>query len=164
MPPWWKREVQVSAGNRQRMCTRVTLNGRQATELILLSGAAIAGGTGGQPNYPTQPFLPEAEMDNGLTYLLDLRDAQHPYNNLSLPFPSRMLQEFKVETSAVPAQYGQHSAGAVNAGTKSGSNQFHGDAFEFARNKVFNGQRVRSNSTASSAISLWNDGRTDADE
>ena len=33
-----------------------------------------------------------------------------------MPFPDA-LQEFKVETSAVPAQYGQHSAGAVNAVT-----------------------------------------------
>ena len=66
-------------------------------------------------------------MDNGLTYLLDGGTHNDPYNNLSLPFPfPDVLQEFKVETSAVPAQYGQHSAGAVNAVTKSGSNLFHG--------------------------------------
>jgi len=82
-------------------------------------------------------------MDNGLTYLLDGGTHNDPYNNLSLPFPfPDVLQEFKVETSAVPAQYGQHSAGAVNAVTKSGSNQFHGDAFEFVRNKVFNARNA----------------------
>src|SRR5205814_9781520 len=52
------------------------------------------------------------------------------------------LQEFKVETSAVPAQYGQHSAGAVNAITKSGTNEIHGDLFEFVRNKVFNARNA----------------------
>jgi len=120
------------------------LNGRQATELILLSGAAVAGGQqAASRNYPTQSISVGGGMDNGLTYLLDGGTHNDPYNNLSLPFPfPDVLQEFKVETSAVPAQYGQHSAGAVNAVTKSGSNQFHGDAFEFVRNKVFNARNA----------------------
>ena len=45
-----------------------------------------------------------------------------------------------METSALPAQYGYHSAGAVNAVTKSGTNEYHGDAFEFVRNTIFNGR------------------------
>src|SRR5581483_7885113 len=56
---------------------------------------------------------------------------------LPLPFPDA-LQEFKVETSALPAQYGQHAGGAVNIVTKSGSNSFHGDAFDFLRNGDLN--------------------------
>src|SRR5258706_8556407 len=48
------------------------------------------------------------------------------------------MQEFKVETSALPAQYGHHSAAAVNAVTKSGTNTFHGDAFEFMRDHRLN--------------------------
>ena len=43
-----------------------------------------------------------------------------------------------METSALPAQYGLHSAATVNAVTKSGTNQFHGDLFEFLRNGDFN--------------------------
>ena len=61
--------------------------------------------------------------------------------NLPLPFPDA-LQEFKVETSSVPAQYGQHAAGAVEAITKSGTNEFHGTAFEFLRNAEFNARNV----------------------
>ena len=53
--------------------------------------------------------------------------------NLPLPFPDA-LQEFKVEMGALQAQYGMHSAAAVNAVTKSGGNEWHGDAFEFLRN------------------------------
>jgi hypothetical protein len=120
------------------------LNGRQATELILLSGAAVAGGLqAASRNYPTQSISVGGGMDNGLTYLLDGGTHNDPYNNLSLPFPfPDVLQEFKVETSAVPAQYGQHSAGVVNVVTKSGSNQLHGDLFEFVRNKVFNARNA----------------------
>jgi hypothetical protein len=49
------------------------------------------------------------------------------------PFPEA-LQEFKVETSSLPAQYGDHAAAAVNAVTRSGTNKFHGSAFDYLRN------------------------------
>ena len=52
------------------------------------------------------------------------------------------MQEFKVETSALPAQYGHHSSAAVNAVTKSGTNQFHGDLFEFVRNGRLNARNA----------------------
>ena len=61
------------------------------------------------------------------------------FNNLNLPTPfPDAIQEFNVQTSAIPAQYGQHTGGAINIATKSGANQFHGDAFEFVRNSDFN--------------------------
>ena len=49
-----------------------------------------------------------------------------------------LCREFKVETSALPASYGNHAGGAVNVVTKSGSNSVHGDAFEYVRNYKFN--------------------------
>ena len=54
-----------------------------------------------------------------------------------MPFPDA-LQEFKVETSAAPAQYGFHATATVNAVTKSGTNEYHGDLFEFLRNGDLN--------------------------
>ena len=127
------------------------LNGRQVTDLIILSGAAVGGGNQmTNRNYPTDAISVAGGMNNGLTFLLDGGTHNDPYNglNLPLPFPDA-LQEFKVETSAVTAQYGQHSAGAVNAVTKSGTNNFHGDAFEFLRNGEMN---------ARNAFALKNDG------
>jgi len=44
------------------------------------------------------------------------------------------VDEFKIQTNAFTAQYGFSSGNVVNVVTKSGSNQFHGDAFEFYRN------------------------------
>src|SRR6185503_2120275 len=61
------------------------------------------------------------------------------YNNYNLPFPfPDALQEFKVETSALSAQSGGSSGASVNSVTKSGTNDFHGSAFEFVRNDLFN--------------------------
>src|SRR5262245_9936846 len=120
------------------------LNGRQVTDLIILSGAAVGGGSQmTNRNYPTDAISVAGGMNNGLTFLLDGGTHNDPYNglNLPLPFPDA-LQEFKVETSAVTAQYGQHSAGAVNAVTKSGTNNFHGDAFEFLRNGSMNARNA----------------------
>src|SRR4030095_7969011 len=71
--------------------------------------------------------------------IMDGGTHNDPFNNLNLPTPfPDALQEFKVETSALPARYGHHAASAVNLITKSGSNEVHGDAFEFIRNYHFN--------------------------
>ena len=130
------------------------LNGRQVTELILLSGVANSGGVNannsGVRNYPTVTISVAGGMGNGLTYLLDGGTHNDIYNNLGFPMPfPDALQEFKVETSAMPAQFGQHSAGVMNAVTKSGTNEFHGSLFEFLRNGSLN---------ARNAFALTNDG------
>jgi hypothetical protein len=52
---------------------------------------------------------------------------------MPFPFPDA-LAEFSVETSTLPARNGLHPGGVVNAVTKSGSNSWHGDLFEFIRN------------------------------
>ncbi|PYS25851.1 MAG: TonB-dependent receptor [Acidobacteria bacterium] len=78
-----------------------------------------------------------------MTYLLDGGTHNDPFNNLNLPLPfPDALQEFKVETSALPAQYGHHSAAAVNAVTKAGTNNLHGDLFEFLRNGSLNARNA----------------------
>ena len=133
----------------QQRVVDLPLNGRQPTQLITLSGAAVivptanSGQLISQKNYPNEVSISVAGGPaNGLTYSLDGGTHNDPVNNagLPLPFPDA-LQEFKIETSALQAQYGQHSGGAVNAVTKSGGNAFHGDAFEFVRNRDI--QRAR---------------------
>jgi len=118
------------------------LNGRQATELIYLSGlatAAPAGDLNTNKNFPTVTISVAGGQANGITYIMDGGTHNDPFNNLNLPTPfPDALQEFKVETSALPARYGHHAASAVNLVTKSGSNQVHGDVFEFIRNYHFN--------------------------
>ena len=123
------------------------LNGRQATELIFLSGMATpslgAGLNSKVRNYPTTEVVIAGGLSNGMTYLLDGGTHNDQYNNLNLPLPfPDALQEFKVETSALPAQYGHHSAAAINGVTKSGTNEIHGDVFEFLRNGVFNARNT----------------------
>jgi len=53
-------------------------------------------------------------------------------------FPQSAIQEFKVYLSQSPAEYGWTAGGAVSMATKSGTNGFHGEAFEFYRDKALN--------------------------
>ncbi len=55
-------------------------------------------------------------------------------------FPQSAIQEFKVFLSQSPAEFGWTAGGAVSMATKSGTNQFHGEAFEFFRHKNLNAQ------------------------
>src|SRR2546428_154996 len=100
------------------------------------------------PKLPPGPYRVEGPLPGfsiaggflgGNTYTLDGAFHNDVYANygLPLPFPDA-LQEFKVETSSLPAQYGFHSGGAINAVTKSGTNDWHGSLFEFVRNYKFN--------------------------
>ena len=118
------------------------LIGRNVTDLITLSGAATLS-TNPQlntsRNYPTPVITVAGGLGSGTAYVLDGAMHNDPSNGLTLPLPfPDAMQEFKVETGALPAQYGLHSAAAVNAVTKSGTNDVHGDVFEFVRNYRFN--------------------------
>ena len=117
------------------------LNGRQVTDLITLSGAAVQTGTSNGPG--SMPGGVQISIAGGLafgvSYSLDGAMHSDPYDgsNHPMPFPDA-LQEFKVEAGGSAADTGMRSGGAVNAVTKSGTNEFHGDLFEFVRNYKFN--------------------------
>src|SRR5687767_14075506 len=118
------------------------LNGRQATELIFIAGLATsapAADLNTNKNYPTVTISVAGGLANGMSYVMDGGTHNDPFNNLNLPTPfPDALQEFKVETSALPARYGHHAGSSVNLVTKAGGNKFHGDAFWFVRNYIFN--------------------------
>ena len=122
------------------------LNGRQATELIFLSGlanVAPAADLNTNKNYPTVTISVAGGQANGMTYIMDGGTYNDPFNNLNLPTPSPdALQEFKVESSALPARYGHHAASAVNLVTKSGSNTIRGNVFEFMRDYHLNARNA----------------------
>jgi hypothetical protein len=116
------------------------LNGRNAAELVALVGAAVPGGKNNTAGYPGGLNISVAGgMLSGVGYFLDGTMYNNLFDAVNLPFPfPDALQEFKVETSNLTAQYGTHAAAAVSAVVKSGTNQFHGSAFEFLRNGNMN--------------------------
>ena len=120
------------------------LNGRNPADLLqylpasvpqvqVLASSVMGGSNGGQA------YSLAGGLAFGVTYVLDGAMHNDPRNNLNLPLPfPDALQEFQAETSALTAQNGMHSGAAVNAVTKSGTNSFRGDVFEFFRHHSFN--------------------------
>jgi hypothetical protein len=127
----------------QARMVEMPLNGRQATQLIMLSGAANDVGpangmsdlTGSKDYFSADDISVGGGQANGTLYLLDGGENMDSLQNVNLPLPfPDALQEFSVETSALSARYGMHPGAVVNAVTKSGTNEFHGSLFEFVRN------------------------------
>ena len=134
-------DTSVSEVVDQRRIVDLPLNGRQATDLILLSGgAAVPPGAAGRfvtsHDFPSSPGVSiSGGQENGNNYLLDGGDHNDTHSNINLPFPfPDALQEFSVQSSGVSARYGVHPYGVINVVTKSGTNQIHGSLFEFVRN------------------------------
>jgi hypothetical protein len=118
------------------------LNGRQFIDLTLLSPNVTAGGRSVQQNQvrlnQDGGFSASGNRTNNNGFLLDgVSDLDVDYMSLSLTPILDTISEFQVQTAQLTAEYG-HSAGAqLNVVTKSGTNEYHGDLWEFVRNRVF---------------------------
>jgi len=123
----------------QQAVSEMPLNGRQMTALITLSGgssAAPAGDfTGSKYSYQTISVSIAGGGGNTTLWRLDGGDNQDYMANGNLPYPfPDAVSEFSVESTSLGAQDGGHVGGMVNVVTRSGTNEFHGEAFEFIRN------------------------------
>src|SRR5579883_3375740 len=130
----------------QQKIVDLPLNGRNLTQLLTLTGGgttAPAGDLTGSKNIQgsngSGTFSVAGGQANGVNYLLDGGDNNDSFSNVNLPIPfPDAVQEFSVQTNALQAQFGLHPGGTVNIVTKSGTNAFHGDLFEFLRNYELN--------------------------
>jgi carboxypeptidase family protein len=125
--------------DRERI-VELPLQGRQVTDLIVLAGAAVQTGAPNNRSFQGGVNISVAGgLQFGVAYSLDGAVHNDPQNSggLPLPFPDA-LQEFRVATSGLSAQAGMHSGASVNAVTKSGTNRYSGNLFEFVRDKRFN--------------------------
>jgi hypothetical protein len=123
----------------EKTLTELPLNGRQVTSLITLSGGSASAPAndiqGSKTFYSSVVVSVAGGMGNATDYRLDGGDHNDYMTNVNLPFPfPDAVNQFSVETSALGAQSGLHPGGLVNVVTRSGSNQWHGTAFEFIRN------------------------------
>ena len=112
------------------------LNGRTFVSLVgLASGVALPPGSsfprinGGRPR--TNEYLYDGisvlQPEPGTVAFFPIIDA---------------IQEFRVETNSPSAEFGRFNGGVVNLTTKSGTNEFHGTAFEFLRNEALNANNL----------------------
>ena len=134
------RSAGISEVVEQERLVELPLQGRQVTDLIVLAGSAVNEGTlSALSNSGSVAISVAGGLRNGVEYTLDGAMHNNTYDNVNLPFPfPDALQEFRVATGGLSAENGMHSAAAVNAVVKSGTNNLHGNAFEFLRDGRFN--------------------------
>jgi hypothetical protein len=134
-----------------RQVTELPLNGRNFTSLALLTpgvtrgqyGDSSSGVSGNAETFRNQESGGGAVSSNGLrqqanNYLLDGIDNNEALVNTLVFFPNiDATQEFRVNTSVAPAEFGRAGGAIVQTSIKSGTNGIHGSAFEFARSSIF---------------------------
>ena len=124
------------------------LNGRNSLDLALLQpGVAPADnpGNGGAASANTA-FSVSGGRNDSNTFILDGGPNNNLLNNGVVYNPNPdTIQEFKIITSNFEAEYGRNAGGVVTVVTKSGTNAFHGSAFDFNRNNAYNANRYFNN-------------------
>jgi len=133
--------TQLGAVIEQRSITELPLNVRDTYQLLLLQpgasqqqGSAEFYGSGGAGVVSVN-----GGRERSNNYMVNGGDGNDLFVNAPGVEPSPdTVQEFRVITNAFDAEYGRNSGSVVNVVTKSGTNAFHGDAYEFFRNDVLN--------------------------
>ena len=146
------RTVDASQGEviEERRVKDLPLNGRDYLQLSLLSEGTLsppgqgrtASGTNDGVGSRAGGFSAGGQRTTDNNYLLDgfdnnTDDTSFDSNQAEVikPFRANAIQEFKVQTSAYSAELAPLPGGVVNLTLKSGTNRFHGTAYDFLRNE-----------------------------
>src|SRR5262245_38673963 len=124
----------------EREVNSLPVNGRQMSQLMLQAPGSQNAGTG---TWNDVRFSGRAVEQNVIKYdgiegsgIIDaMPGVANGENNTPFKLQASLenVQEFRVESSSYPAEFGTGTGGQVNVITKSGSNNFHGSVFEYAR-------------------------------
>ena len=133
--------ARMGANVNEREVADMPLNGRQLSQLYLLApGAQTAGGG----SYDNIRFSGRANQQNAIRFdgvegssIVDASPGNlngETSTGFRLQSSLENVQEFRVDSSNYPAEYGTGTAGQISVVTKSGTNDFHGSVFEYLRN------------------------------
>lgn len=127
----------------QRTVQEIPLNGRHFVDLALLSPGTVTPPQNGFLTFPLQGLGSlgidtAGQRENTTNWMINGINLNDEVQNQITFQPSvDTVSEFKVDNSNFPAEYGRNSGAIVNIATRSGTNRFHGQAFDFLRNNFF---------------------------
>ena len=142
-------DTQIGDVIQEKKITAVPLNGRSYTDLLALQpGVAPATSLTSQTQQDVgiSALSPSGDLNPGTVsingqrefsnaFIVNGSDVEEDVNGGTAIIPNLdSIAEFRILTSNFDAEYGGYTGGHVNVVTKSGTNQFHGDVFEFLRN------------------------------
>ncbi|HEY9401102.1 MAG TPA: TonB-dependent receptor, partial [Pyrinomonadaceae bacterium] len=121
----------------QTSINELPINGRRASNFVLLTpGVTAEGGFGLNSFRGVSGLLNNSTLDGG-----DNNNAfygeERGRTRISYVVSQSAIREFQVNTSNYSAEYGRAAGAVINTVTKSGTNDFHGDLFEYYRNNRF---------------------------
>jgi len=143
-PPLDTESSTVGTVVEQRKANELPLNGRNVFNLIVLAPSVIPqGGSTGTPvgvnPFGWNNYQVSGAFGNQSAEYLDGQPLNIGYINLPILIPTQdSIQEFKVQTSNLPAEWGKFAGGVTNLSTKGGTNSLHGEVYEYVRNRIFN--------------------------
>ena len=144
----------------QRKAVELPLNGRNVFNLIELAASVVPQGSSTGTPVGVNPFgwgnyQVDGSFGNESAEYLDGQPLNIGYINLPVLIPTQdSIQEFKVQTSNLGAEWGKFSGGVTNLSTKTGTSAIHGEAYEYLRNKIFNANDFFLNSVGQATPTL----------
>jgi hypothetical protein len=124
----------------RKQVSDLLLNGRNWASLTVLAPLAVDTNYGSSSNQRSIRVAGRGRDDNNFTYdgvdaTNIINQAQQPYVRLAVPMDT--IQEFRVVSMLATAETGSTAGAQMSVTSASGTNQFHGDAFDFLRNDAF---------------------------
>ncbi len=135
----------------EREATELPLNGRNIFNLAFVAPSVVPQGNSygtpvGKNPFDFANFQVGGSFGNQSAEYLDGQPLNIGYINLPLIIPTQdSIGEFKVQYNNVGPEWGKFSGGVINFSTRSGSNEWHGTAYEYLRNKVLNANQFFAN-------------------
>jgi hypothetical protein len=135
----------------ERKATELPLNGRNIFNLTAVAPSVVLQGNSygtpvGKNPFDFANFQVGGSFANQSAEYLDGQPLNIGYINLPLILPTQdSIGEFKVQYNNLGPDWGKFSGGVINLSTRSGSNEWHGSAYEYLRNKVLNANEFFAN-------------------
>src|SRR6266446_5674159 len=135
----------------QRQTDELPLNGRNIFNLAFVAPSVVPQGNSygtpvGKNPFDFGNFQVGGSFGNQSAEYLDGQPLNIGYINLPLIIPTQdSIGEFKVQYNNLGPDWGKFSGGVINFSTRSGSNEWHGSAYEYLRNKVLNANEFFAN-------------------
>ena len=132
--------VSVGAVVNQRTVQEIPLNGRHFVDLALLIPGSVTPPANGFLTAPLRgqgafSFNSAGAREDSVNFMINGINLSDPNQNQITFQPTiNTVEEFKVDNSTFSAEYGRNSGSIVNIATRSGTNVWHGEAYEFLRN------------------------------
>src|SRR5262249_244426 len=127
----------------QRIVQEIPLNGRHFLDLGMLIAGSVTPPANAGLGAPLRGqgffgFNTAGNREEGVNFMVNGINLNDISNQQVTFQPSiNTVDEFKVTNSTISAEYGRNSGAILNIATKSGTNQFHGEVFDYLRNDVF---------------------------